>query len=116
MISFLNSFTNNFALIINFLAHFTIFIGAFYVAIHNRSLPQWHVTPLWYTGLCSLLVSITIMIQWTIGPEYPLSYWNAGVMCETLLHVSIAAIAAVMFTRTVLIDLRYRKKRGTIAR
>ena len=111
MITFLNSFTNNYALTINFLAHLIIFIGAFYVALHDRKLPQWHITPLWYTGLCSLFVWITIVIQWSIGPEYPLSYWNAGIMGETLLHVSVALIAAVMFLRTMFTDLRNRKKR-----
>lgn len=111
MISFLNAFTNSYALSINFIAHTLIFIGTFYVALQNRNLPHWHITPLWYAGLCSLLVSITIVVQWAIGPEFPLSYWNFGLFAETLFNVSVAAIAAIMLIGTVRSDIKYRKKR-----
>lgn len=113
MITYFNTFTNQYALIINFFAHLIIFIGSFYVALQNRNLPQWHVTPLWYAGLCSVFVCLTIVFQWVIGPEFPLSYWNAGIMGETLLNIAIAAIALIMLIRTVRLDLNYRKKRST---
>lgn len=112
MITFFNTFTNNFALSINFIAHVLIFIGTFYVALQNRNLPQWHVTPLWYAGLCSLFVAITIIIQWSVGPEFPLSYWNAGIMGETLLNIAVAAIATIMLVRTIKEDLDNRRKRN----
>lgn len=111
MISFLNAFTNIYALSINFIAHSLIFIGAFYVALHNRRLPQWHITPLWYMGLFSLLISITIILQWAIGPEFPLSYWNAGIMVETLSNISVAIVAVIMLVGTVMSDIKHRKKR-----
>ncbi len=111
MISYLNAFTNEFGLLINFVAHTLIFIGTFYVALQNRNLKQWHVTPLWYVGLISLFVSITIVIQWAIGPEHPLSYWNMGMMAETALNVAVASIAVIMLVSTVRLDLRNSKKR-----
>jgi hypothetical protein len=111
MISYLNAFTNQFGLGINFVAHTLIFIGTFYVALQNRNLKQWHITPLWYAGLLSLFVAITIIIQWSIGPEHPLSYWNIGLMGETLLNVAFAAIAVIMLVGTVRLDLRNAKKR-----
>lgn len=111
MISYLNAFTNQFGLGINFAAHVLIFIGTFYVALHNRNLKQWHVTPLWYAGLCSLFVAITILVQWAIGPEHPLSYWNIGLMGETLLNIAVASIAVIMLISTVRLDLRNAKKR-----
>jgi hypothetical protein len=114
MISFLNGFTNSYGLIINFIAHTLIFIGAFYVALQNRNLPQWHLTPLWYVGLCALFTSITIVIQWSVGAEHPLSFWNAGVMGETLLNIAVAAIAVIMLIGTVKKDLRERKNRKSI--
>lgn len=112
MIIFFNTFTNTYALAINFIAHVIIFIGTFYVALQNRNLPQWHVTPLWYAGLCSLFVAISIVIQWAVGPEHPLSYWNAGIMGETLLNIAVAAIALIMFIRTVHFDIKFRSKRN----
>lgn len=111
MITSLNLFINTFGLSINFIAHTLIFIGSFYVALHNRNLPQWHITPLWYAGLCSLFTSIAILLEWSIGPEFPLSYRNIGVMCETSLNISIAAIAVIMLIGTVRQDIKYRKKR-----
>lgn len=114
MITFFNAFTNEYALTINFLAHMTIFIGTFYVALQNRKLPHWHVTPLWYAGLCSFLVSITIVLQWSFGPEYPLSYWNAGLMAEALSHISFAVLALIMLISTVRRDLIGRKKRKLV--
>lgn len=111
MISTLSTFTSLYGLAINFTAHILIFIGTFYVALHNRNLPKWHITPLWYAGMCSLFVAITIILEWAIGPEFPLSYWNLGLMGETLLNISIASIAVIMLIGTVRKDLHEAKKR-----
>lgn len=111
MITLLNTYTYTYEIIINFIAHFLIFIGAFYVALQNRNLPQWHVTPLWYVGLFSFLTCVTIICQWAIGPEYPLSYWNLGKLCETLVNVAVASVAVIMLISTVRKDLRESKKR-----
>lgn len=111
MIYQLSLFTYEFEMIINFFAHLIIFIGATYVALQNRNLPQWHITPLWYVGLFSLFVSITVVLQWAIGPEFPLSYWNLGKLAETAVNVSVAAVALIMLIGTVRRDLREAKKR-----
>lgn len=111
MISTLNLWSYMYDVAINFIAHTIIFSGAFYIALHNRDLPQWHITPLWYVGLFSLLVSITIIVQWAIGPEHPLSYWNLGKLAETLVNCSVASIALVMLIRTLRSDLRGRRRR-----
>lgn len=111
MITLLNGYAFNYELLINFIAHFLIFIGSFYVALQNRKLPQWHITPLWYVGLFSLLVCISVILEWSIGPEYPLSYWNIGKLSETAVDVSIALVATIMLIITVRRDIRSRKKR-----
>lgn len=111
MISGLTMFTYNYEILINFIAHFVIFLGTFYVALQNRNLPQWHITPLWYVGLSSILVCITILVQWAVGPEEPLSYWNLGKLAETMVNVSVALVAAIMLVGTIRRDIYERKKR-----
>jgi hypothetical protein len=109
VIQFLNTY--NLQLPINFLAHLIIFIGAFYVALHNRSLKSWHITPLWYVGLASLLNAIAILIHYIIGPEFPLSYWNISLLSETISNVSLACIALIMFIGTLRKDIIGSRKR-----
>jgi hypothetical protein len=114
MISLLNEFNYVHEILINFIAHIIIFIGAFYVALQNRNLKQWHVTPLWYVGLAAFSTCITIVIQWAVGLEHPMSYYNIGRLTETLLNVSVASIAAIMLIGTVREDLKNAKKRRQI--
>jgi hypothetical protein len=109
IIQFLNDYSLQ--LPINLIAHSVTFMGIFYVAIHNRNLKQWHITPLWYLGLASLFTAVTILLQYMIGPEFPLSYWNLSLFAETLSNTMLAVIATVMFIGTVRSDLRERKKR-----
>jgi hypothetical protein len=109
IIQFLNDYSLQ--LPINLIAHSVTFMGIFYVAIHNRNLNQLHITPLWYLGLASLFTSVTILLQYMIGPEFPLSYWNISLFAETLSNIMLAVISAVMFIGTVRSDLRERKKR-----
>jgi len=112
MIIELSIFTYTYDVVINFIAHFLIFIGTFYVALHNRKLPQWHITPLWYVGFFSLFTCITIVCQWVVGPEFPLSYWNLGKLAETAVNVSLACVATIMLIGTVRKDIKESKKRN----
>lgn len=111
MITELMVFFNSVTLPINFVCHICVWIGSFYVALHNRNLPTWHVTPLWYLGLVNLFVAVTILVQWVIGPEHPLSYWNFGLFGETLSNIILASIVIVMFLVTILNDFKGRKQR-----
>lgn len=111
MITLLNGYAFSYELFINFIAHFLIFIGSFYVALQNRKLPQWHITPLWYVGLFSLLVCITVVLEWGIGPDYPLSYAQIGKLSETAVDVCIALVATIMLIITIRRDIYYKKKR-----
>jgi hypothetical protein len=108
MITFLNEFNYRYDLLINFIAHNIIFIGTLYIALQNRNLKQWHVTPLWYVGLASMTVVISIVCQWAIGPEFPLSYWNLGRLAETISNISLATVAVIMLIGTVRHDLKQR--------
>lgn len=110
MITSMIGFFNTYGVPVNFIAHLLIFIGTLYVAVHNRKLPQWHVAPLWYVGLASLLVCITILIQWSIGAEHELSYWNFGQYAELLVDIALAGVATIMLFVTVKRDLEGAKK------
>lgn len=94
-----------------FVCHLITFIGIFYVVLHNRKMPQWHITPLWYLGLANLFVVTSILIQWTIGVEHPLSYWNLGILGETLIEIILASFVLIMFSETVWADLKGRRQR-----
>ena len=102
---------HNLQLPINFFAHSLTFIGAFYVAMHARHLPHWHVTPLWYVGLASLLNAFAILFQYIIGPQFHLSYWNISLFSETLSNLMVSLIAVAMLAHTVYKDLAGRRKR-----
>lgn len=112
MIVELMSFFNSNQLVVNFISHFFIFIGTTYVAIHNRHLPQWHVTPLYYVGLFSFLTCFTIVCQWSIGPEFPLSYWNLGQLAQSCVYVVLGILATIMLVTTVKKDIIESKKRS----
>lgn len=93
-------------LFLNFICHMVIFIGSFYIALHNRNLPKWHVTPLWYVGLSSFACAITILCQWGMGPNFPLSYHNIGTLTEVFSNISLSAIAVIFLTLTVRKDIK----------
>lgn len=114
MIVDLISFFNSHQLIVTFISHFFIFLGTFYVAIHNRNMPQWGVTPLWYVGLFAFLTCFTIVCQWYIGPEFPLSYWNLGQLAQSMVYVSLAVMSLVSLIMTVKKDIHESKKRKQV--
>lgn len=106
MINFFTDYLYEVQLLINFFAYLAIFIGTFYVALQNRKLPSWHTTPLWYVGLSSLFIAITITLQGMFGREFALSYANAGIWGESALNLSLAYIATVMLVGTIRRDLQ----------
>lgn len=111
MITEIIVFLNSLIVPINFVCHMLVFIGSFYVALHNRNLPTWHITPLWYLGLANFLVAITILVQWYFGPEHPLSYWNMGMVTETICYIILAIMVLILFAVTVGCDIINRKNR-----
>jgi hypothetical protein len=98
-------------LIINFICLFIVFIGGLYIAIHARNIPIWFRTPLWYVGLSSFLICVSIICEWTIGPSLFLSYSNFGIFGETLLNINLAICSGLMFVKTMYNDIRCIKLR-----
>lgn len=98
---------------LSFVIHLIIFVGGLYVAIHSRIIPNWLSTCLWYVGLASLFVAITIGIEYVIGPNFPMSYTNLGQAAELLDSTIIALTISLMFGNTLYNDLKNKKKRIT---
>lgn len=96
---------------LSFIIHIIIFIGGLYVAIHSRIIPDWLSTCLWYVGLGSLFVSITIGLEYTIGSSFPMSYTNLGQVAELLDSAIIAFTISLMFGNTLYNDLKNKKNR-----
>lgn len=101
-----------YALVINFMCHLTMFIGGLYIAIHARNVPNWLRTCLWYIGCSSFLIAITIILGWTLGPSFELSYDNVGIIGETLFNIWIAITTVTFFYRTIATDIKYSKMRA----
>lgn len=105
------AFFNSWTLLINFVCHLTIFISVFYVAVHNRELENWIITPLWWLAAISGFTASTVVVQWAIGPEHPMSYWTLGVLGEIGSHLVLAMITFTLFVKTLRTDISSRKDR-----
>lgn len=105
------SFANFFAQPVNFISHLIIFLGAFYILLHNRNMPKWHVTPLWWAGCASLFTFITIVLGLYFGDEFVFSYHRMGYVGEVAFNTCVASIAAVFLIKTVKADIKNRKYR-----
>jgi hypothetical protein len=111
MINTVVGFFNSWTLLINFVCHSLIFISIFYVAVHNRELKPWIITPLWWLAMTSGFVASTVVVQWAIGPEHPMSYWTLGTLGEITSGIILALISFTMFVQTLKHDLNCRKDR-----
>lgn len=85
---------------INLIAHTLIFLGSLRVAWSETKLPKWLVTCLWYIGLAACFNALSIVFQYLIGPQFPLSYWNINLMSETLLNITVAITAVALLCST----------------
>lgn len=99
------------ALYLNIVFLLITFVGSLYVAIHARRIPIWIRTPLWYLGCTSLLVAGSIVCEWTLGPQFIMSYSRFGLIGETLINFFIALNSALMLVHTVIIDIKNSKMR-----
>lgn len=110
-ISSVLSMLQHIALPLNLVFLLITFVGGLYVAIHSRDIPIWVRTPLWYLGAASFLTALTIVFEFTMGPEFILSYSRVGLIGEMLINLNIAITALLMLIHTVLKDLRCMKQR-----
>lgn len=114
MISAALNFLENYSLVINFICHLIIFLGGFYVAMHSRVLPRWATTCIWYIGVSSLLVSVTIVAEWICGQSYQLSHFMMGRAIEIVMNINLAIMVFMMFYHTVYHDIKNRSKRNSM--
>lgn len=99
---------------LNLICLLVTFLGSLYVAIHSRAIPLWVRTPLWYLGVTSFIVALSIVFEWTLGPQFILSYSRFGPIGEMLINLNIAIASLLMFINTVYKDvcsIKYRRHR-----
>lgn len=111
MITQLVAFFNSWTLLINFVCHSIIFVSVFYIAVHNHELKSWIITPLWWLASLSGFTASTVVVQWAIGPEHPMSYWTLGTLGEIGSHIVLALITFVMFLKTFKVEYHHHKER-----
>lgn len=102
---------DNVVLFINLLCYIAIFFFTFYVAIHNRTIDRAVITELWYVGLASFALALSIVFQFLFGDAFPLSYTSIGSVAETMFSLTIAMTIGTVFLTTVKADLKNAKKR-----
>lgn len=96
---------------INFASSTLIFFAGGYIALHNRVMPRWVVTCLWYLGLFALFNAITFLVEWTLGQSHPLSHFQIGHAAEALVNSVFAVTVCLLFFHTVWQDYIEAKKR-----
>jgi len=111
MISELLTFFDFWSFLLLFICHSVTFACSLYIAVHNRELKPWVITPLWYLGICSAFAGLTIVIEWALGPDHPISYSNIGILGETAFQIILALIMFLTFLDTVKTDLKNKKHR-----
>ncbi len=107
-------FLTNINVPLTFICNFMIFLGGFYVAIHSRIMPTWTVTCIWYLGLSGLLTSITILLDWVMGSDFPLSYTQIGIVPDMIQYIILSFSVWLLFANTVWSDIKGRRDRNKI--
>lgn len=87
-----------------------IFLGALFVLMKNEKLPKWHVTPLWYIGITSLLSVLSVIFEYLFGKDFALSYFNVGSYLDIATKAFVAWIAITFFVVTAVRCAKGEKK------
>lgn len=116
MISNIALINNAYINVINLVCYTMIFIGGFYVALHSRYLPKWATTSIWYLGLSSFFVACTIIVEWAVGQDHPMSHYMLGQIGELIMNVNLSIVVMFVFFHTVYHDYRCKKKRKPMSK
>jgi hypothetical protein len=93
---------------LNFIAHLTIFIAGFYVALYNRVIPTWTSTCIWYSGLSSLFICILLLCEWMLGVHHPMSYTNLGIFAEIISDIIFSITMILLFVNTFTGNFKFK--------
>jgi hypothetical protein len=110
MISEFISIVSAYSTIINFFCYIFVFLGGLYVAMHSRILPKWAITSIWYLGLSSFFVAVTIIVEWIFGQHHPFSHFMMGDFGEMIININLCAMVFFLFFHTLYHD--FMNKRG----
>lgn len=88
-------------LLVYFLVYTFTFSCSLYIAIHNKNIPNWIITPLWYIGLSSAFTGITILLEWIYGDQFCMGYSKIGFIGELAFAASVGATLGILFANTL---------------
>lgn len=109
MVSSAIQFTRDIELYVNFASFIIMFVGGLYIAILNRRITQCIRTPLWYIGACSLMLAMSIIVEWISGPLNELSYSNINHMGSMIIHLNVTFIVIAVFFKKITKDRKSKR-------
>lgn len=115
MVSSVIQYTREIELYVNFASFLIMFFGGLYIAILNRNIPHCVRTPLWYIGACSLLLAISIIVEWISGPLNELSYASVNHFGSMLIHMNVAFIVVAIFFKKIAKDRKLRRSKKAVS-
>lgn len=92
MVEFLIEQCRDLHLFLNFLNHTIFFLILTYIVFYKKLFCKTHSTIIWYTGLSSLFVSITILIQWMFGIDHPMAYDKTKILSDTIFFINLSLL------------------------
>lgn len=114
MVEFLIQQCQDLYLFLNFTTHSLFFLMLTYIVFYRETFCKTHSTIIWYTGLSSLFVSISILIQWIFGINHPMSYDNIKVLSDTIFFINLSLLFFIIIKHKNIIKKELEKISSSI--
>lgn len=109
MVEFLIEQCRDLHIFLNFLNHTIFFSILSYIVFYKKLFCKTHSTIIWYTGLSSLFVSITILIQWIFGIDHPMSYDKIKILSDTIFFINLSLLFFIIIKHKNIIKKELEK-------
>lgn len=83
---------------VSFAANLTIFLTCVFLVLKGQ-IPAWHKQLIYFMAWVALCICATLIVGLVYGREHPLSYYQIGIIFETLFNGAVAVIGVVFCIR-----------------